>query len=141
MHYFLSRSISIAALIAATSGVLAQTTAVPAAADPAVGGQASTKTPSGVPNPTQRPDGSTPITREGVRSEARMENKNNTNTMTPKGEASTMTNGKPNAPQAVGAMSRTDVKPTSRELKPQAGKMGERPDVPTNPTAETGTPK
>ena len=137
----LSLAISVAALVVASSSVLAQTTAVPAAPDPAVGGQASTKTPAGTPNPTQRPDGTTPISREGVRSEARMENRNNTNTLTPKGEATTMTNGKPNAPQAVGAMSRAEVKPTSRELKPQAGKAGERPDVPTNPTAETGTPK
>lgn len=141
MRSLILKSISIAALVAAASGANAQTAAVPAAPDAAVGGQASTKTNAGVPNPTQRPDGSTPITREGVRSEARIENRNNTNTVTPKGEASTMTNGKPNAPQAVGAMSRAEVKPTSRDLKPQAGKAGERPDVPTNPTAETGTPK
>ena len=118
-----------------------QTTSMPAAPDPAVGGQASTKTPAGLPNPTQRPGGAMPISRESVKSEARMENKNTATSTTPKGEASTMTNGKPNAAQPVGAMSRAEVKPTARELKPQAGKAGERPDVPTNPAEVTGTPK
>jgi hypothetical protein len=63
---------------------LAQTAALPASPDPAVGGQASTKTPAGVGNPTQRPDGSNPASREEVKSEARAANKNTANTNLPK---------------------------------------------------------
>ncbi len=70
-----------------------------------------------------------------------MDNKSPANTQTPRGEPSTMTNGVPNAAPPVGAMTRAEVKPTARELKPQLGKVGERPDVPTNPTDKTGTPK
>ena len=120
---------------------LAQTTAVPATPDPAKGGQASTKTPAGVANPTQRPDGSNPASREAVKSEARVENRNPANTVVPKGEPSTMTNNQPNAPQRTGAMRRAEVKPARGDLKPQAGVKGERPDVPTNPKEKTGTPK
>lgn len=119
----------------------AQTTAVPATPDPSAAGQASTKSPAGVPNPTQRPDGSTPVSRESVKSEARMENKNSKNPAVPKGEPSTMTQGQPNAAQPTGALTRAEVRPSPDELKPQAGKSGERPDVPTNPTDKTGTPK
>ena len=53
------------------------TTAMPAQPDPAVAGQASTKTPAGVANPTQRPDGSNPASREMVKSEARIHNRSN----------------------------------------------------------------
>ena len=45
-------------LLGLAGATFAQTSAVPAAPDPAKGGQASTKTPAGVANPTQRPDGS-----------------------------------------------------------------------------------
>lgn len=130
-----------AALLTVSSFAIGQTTAVPATPDAAKGGQASTKTPAGVPNPTQRPDGSAPIARDDVKSGARMENRSSANTATPKGEPSTMTNNQPNAAQPTGALTRADVKPTSQELKPQAGRTGERPDVPTNPTEKTGTPK
>lgn len=128
-------------LISATTMATAQTTAVPAAPDPAKGGQASTKSPSGIPNPTQRPDGSNSTSREEVKAGARMENRSSSNTVTPKGEPSTMSNNQPNAAQPTGALSRAEVRPTAGELKPQMGKTGERPDVPTNPTDKTGTPK
>jgi len=128
-------------LLVLSGSALAQTTAVPAAPDASVGGQATTKTPAGVANPTQRPDGSDPASRAAVKSEARMENRNTANTTVPKGEPSTMTNNQPNAAQQTGQLTRAEVKPTPNELKPQKGKKGERPDVPTNPTEKTGTPK
>ncbi|MET0541536.1 MAG: serine/threonine protein kinase, partial [Variovorax sp.] len=71
-------------VLALSAPAFAQTTAVPAAPDAAVGGQASTKTPAGVGNPTQRPDGSAPASRSDVKAEARMENKSPANTTTPK---------------------------------------------------------
>ena len=128
-------------LLGMAGATFAQTTAVPAAPDPAKGGQASTKTPAGVANPTQRPDGSNPASREAVKSEARSENRSPANTTVPKGEPSTMTNNQPNASQPTGAMSRAEVKPSPIDLKPQAGVKGERPDVPTNPKEKTGTPQ
>jgi len=128
-------------LLGLAGATFAQTSAVPAAPDPAKGGQASTKTPAGVANPTQRPDGSNPASREAVKSEARSENRSPANTSVPKGEPSTMTNNQPNAPQPTGAMSRAEVKPSQIDLKPQAGVKGERPDVPTNPKEKTGTPQ
>lgn len=140
MKKFILATATTMALLAATTAP-AQTTAQPATPDPAVGGQASTKTPSGVPNPTQRPDGAMRNTREAVRSEARMDNRSPSNTQTPRGEPSTMTNGVPNATPTVGAMTRSEVKPSARQLNPQAGQVGERPDVPTNPKDKTGTPK
>jgi hypothetical protein len=132
-------ALSAAALIGGSA--FAQTSAVPAAPDPAVGGQASTKTPTGVGNPTQRPDGSNPASRDSVKSEARAAHKNTATTDLPKGEATTTINNRPNPAQPTGAMSRAEVKPTKNELKPQMGKKGERPDVPTNPTEKTGTPQ
>ncbi len=120
---------------------LAQTAALPASPDPAVGGQASTKTPAGVGNPTQRPDGSNPASREQVKSEARAANKNTATTNLPKGEPTTTVNNQPNPAEPTGAMTRAEVKPMKNELKPQMGKKGERPDVPTNPTEKTGTPQ
>ena len=129
------------ALLMFGGSALAQTTALPASPDPAVGGQASTKTPAGVGNPTQRPDGSNPASREEVKSEARAAHKNTATTNLPKGEPTTTVNSQPNPAEATGALTRADVKPTRDELKPQIGKKGERPDVPTNPTEKTGTPK
>jgi hypothetical protein len=134
-------TVAFVGLLGLATATLAQTTAVPAAPDPAKGGQASTKTPAGPVNPTQRPDGSNPASREIVKSEARSENRSPANTSVPKGEPSTMTNNQPNAPQPTGAMSRAEVKPNRTELKPQAGVKGERPDVPTNPKEKTGTPQ
>ena len=128
-------------LLGLAGATFAQTSAVPAEPDPAKGGQASTKTPAGVANPTQRPDGSNPASREAVKSEARSENRSPANTSVPKGEPSTMTNNQPNASQPTGAMSRAEVKPSPIDLKPQAGVKGERPDVPTNPKEKTGTPQ
>lgn len=130
-----------AIVLSLSNASFAQTTAVPAAPDPAKGGQASTKTPAGVANPTQRPDGSNPASREAVKSEARAENRSPANTVVPKGEPTTMTNNQPNAPQSTGAVTRAEVKPSKNELKPQAGVKGERPDVPTNPKEKTGTPQ
>lgn len=130
---------ALAGFLAAAS--LAQTASVPAAPDPAKGRQASTKTPAGVPNPTQRPDGSAPVSREAVKAEARAENRSPANTDVPKGEPSTMTNNQPNAAEKTGAMTRAEVKPTKSELKPQLGAKGEKPDVPTNPKDKTGTPQ
>lgn len=134
-------AVALVGLLALSCGVVAQTTAIPAAPDPATGGQASTKTPAGVANPTQRPDGSNPASREAVKSEARAETRSPANTTVPKGEPSTMTNDQPNTPQPTSALTRAEVKPRKNELKPQAGVKGERPDVPTNPKEKTGTPQ
>lgn len=134
---------AMASLLAIGGLAFAQgTTSVPATPDPAKGGQASTKTPAGVPNPTQRPDGSAPASREAVRAEARAENRNNANTMTPKGEASTTVNNQPNAtPRPTGEVSRAEVRQDAKKQTPKFGQTGERPEVPTNPTDRTGTPK
>lgn len=132
----------LAGLMAAGGAAMAQATSIPAQPDPAVGGQASTQTPSGVPNPPQRPDASMPNSREAVKAEARAHNRNNINNPVPKGEASTTVNAQPNAmPQPTGAMSRAEVSQQARKTKPQFGQKGERPDVPTNPTEKTGTPQ
>ena len=131
----------LAGLLGLANVSVAQTTAVPAAPDPAKGGQASTKTPAGVVNPTQRPDGSAPASREAVKAEARAENRSPANTDVPKGEPSTMTQNQPNAAEPTGAMSRAEVRPSKSDLKPQMGMKGERPDVPTNPKDKTGTPQ
>ncbi|MEJ1163076.1 serine/threonine protein kinase [Variovorax sp. CCNWLW186] len=132
----------LAGLMAATGAAMAQATSIPAQPDPAMGGQASTQTPSGVPNPPQRPDASMPNSREAVKAEARAHNRNNVNNPVPKGEASTTVNAQPNAmPQPTGAMSRAEVSQQARKTKPQFGQKGERPDVPTNPTEKTGTPQ
>ncbi|MGJ7566932.1 serine/threonine protein kinase [Variovorax sp. GB1R11] len=132
----------LAALLGTASMAMAQTTSIPAAPDASVGGEASTMTPAGVANPPQRPDNSMPNSREAVKAEARAQNRNNANSMVPKGEASTTFNHQPNAtPQPTGEMSRAEVSQTGRKVKPQFGQKGERPDVATNPTDKTGTPK
>jgi hypothetical protein len=125
------------------SGVaFAQSSSMPAQPDRAVAGQASTKTPAGVANPTQRPDGSDPASREAVKAEARAHNRNNANNPVPKGEATTTVNHQPNAiPQPTGERSRQEVSLADRKSKPRFGQKGERPDVPTNPTDKTGTPQ
>ncbi|MET3494014.1 serine/threonine protein kinase [Variovorax boronicumulans] len=136
------RATVLAALLGITGAAMAQSTSIPAQPDPAVGGQASTMTPAGVANPTQRPDNSMPNSREAVKSEARVQNRNNANSMVPKGEASTTVNHQPNAmPQPTGAVSRAEVSQQGRKVTPQFGQKGERPEVPTNPTEKTGTPK
>jgi len=121
MKQLKSVAVFVSGMLIVAGSALAQSTAVPAAPDPAVGGQASTKTPAGVANPTQRPDGSAPASRDAVKAEARMENKSPANTTTPKGEPSTMTNNQPNAAQPTGQLTRADVKPTRNELQPQMG--------------------
>jgi hypothetical protein len=142
MKQGLIASTVLAGLMGVSGATFAQSTAMPAQPDPAVGGQASTKTPAGVGNPTQRPDGSNPASRAAVKAEARAHNRNNTNNMVPKGEASTTVNGQPNAmPQPTGDMSRTQVSQQGRKVKPRFGERGERPEVPTNPTDKTGTPQ
>jgi len=140
-HGTILNAMALVGLLGLAAGVTAQTTAVPAAPDPTKGGQASTKTPSGVANPTQRPDGSDPASRDVVKSQARSENRSPANTKVPKGEPTTMTNNQPNAAEPTGALARTEVKPTKNELKPQTGVKGERPEVPTNPKEKTGTPQ
>ena len=136
------RATLLAGLMATAGAAMAQATSIPAQPDPAVGGQASTQTPSGVPNPPQRPDASMPNSREAVKAEARAHNRNNANNPVPKGEASTTVNAQPNAmPRPTGEMSRAEVSQQARKTKPQFGQKGERPDVPTNPTEKTGTPQ
>lgn len=109
---------------------------------PATSGQPSTESRAGVPNPTQRPDGSMPASREAVKSEARVNNRNPANTTTPGGEPSTMTNNQPNAmPQVMSGTTRAEVRQDALKTKPQFGEKGERPEVPTNPKTSTGTPK
>ncbi len=129
-------------LMGLAGATYAQTTSVPAAPDPAKGGQASTKSvPGGVANATQRPDGTAPASREAVRAEARAHNRNNVNNAVPKGEATTTVNGQPNAMPRTSEMSRTEVSMDARKERPRFGNPGERPDVPTNPKDKTGTPQ
>jgi len=136
------RGTVLAVLMAAAGGAMAQATSIPAQPDPSVGGEASTMTPAGVANPPQRPDNSMPASREAVKAEARVQNRNNANSMVPKGEATTTVNHQPNAmPQPTGEMSRAEVSQQARKVKPRFGQKGERPDVPTNPTEKTGTPQ
>jgi len=134
--------IALAALMGLAGAAVAQTTAMPAQPDPATGGQASTKTPAGVGNPTQRPDGSAPVSRSAVKAEARAQNHNNANSLVSKGEASTTINNRPNAtPQPTGEMSRMEVSQQGRKTTPRFSEKGERPTVPTNPVSKTGTPQ
>jgi hypothetical protein len=129
-------------LMGAAGAAMAQATSIPAQPDPSVSGEASTMTPAGVANPPQRPDASMPASREAVKAEARAQNRNNANSMVPKGEATTTVNHQPNAmPRPTGEMSRAEVSQQARKVKPQFGQRGERPEVPTNPTEKTGTPQ
>ena len=136
------RGAVLAVLMGAAGAAMAQATSIPAQPDPSVGGEASTMTPAGVANPPQRPDTSMPASREAVKAEARVQNRNNANSMVPKGEATTTVNHQPNAmPRPTGEMSRAEVSQQARKVKPQFGQRGERPDVPTNPSEKTGTPQ
>lgn len=142
MKQAIFRTAVLAALMGTAGIALAQTTSIPAQPDPSVGGEASTMTPAGVANPPQRPDNSMPASREAVKSEARAQNRNNNNSMVPKGEATTTVNHQPNAmPQPTGERSRAEVSQEARKVKPRFGEKGERPEVATNPTDKTGTPK
>ena len=109
---------------------------------PSTSGQPSTESPSGVPNPTQRPDGSMPASRGAIKSEARAQNQNPANSNTPMGEASTMRNGQPNAtPQPKSGTSRNEVRNSTAKSRQPMSVKGEKPDVPTNPSTSDGTPK
>jgi hypothetical protein len=131
-----------AALLGTAGLAAAQATSIPAQPDPSVGGQASTMTPAGVANPPQRPDNTMPASRDAVKAEARAHNRSNATNMVPKGEATTTVNHQPNVmPQPTGEMSRAEVSQTGRKVTPRFGQKGERPDVVTNPTDKTGTPK
>ncbi len=83
-----------------------------------------------------------PASREAVKAEARVHNKSMSNTNTPAGEASTIRNNQPNmAPTPISGTTRAEVRQDVLKTKPQFGQKGERPEVPTNPTTATGTPK
>ena len=139
MNKALTPAIAFAALLCA-GAAFAQANAP--VMPPSTTGQASTETRTGVPNPTQRPDGSMPASRDAVKAEARANNRNPANTTTPGGEASTRTNNQPNAtPPAMSGTTRAEVRQDAVKPKPQFGQTGERPDVPTNPKNSTGTPK
>ncbi|MDZ4356658.1 MAG: serine/threonine protein kinase, partial [Variovorax sp.] len=91
-----------------------------------------------MPTPVQQPmagDSSVPASREAVKAEARAQNRNNANSVVPKGEASTTVNHQPNAmPSPTGERSRAEVRAETQHVKPRFGQPGERPAVPTNPT-------
>ncbi|VWX61138.1 conserved exported hypothetical protein [Burkholderiales bacterium 8X] len=132
------------ALTLAAAAATAQTTVAPASGN--VGGQASTQSTTGVPNPTQRPDGTMPAARADVKSGARMEAHDPKTSMVPKGQASTVVNGQPNATPPVGGVSRAEVKAETRQAAAASRTgPGEKPAVPTNPQgpagAVMGTPK
>ena len=138
MNKVLTPAIAFAALLTA-GATFAQTSPTVV---PSTSGEASTETRAGVPNPTQRPDGSMPASREAVKSEARANNRNPANTTTPGGEASTRMNNQPNAtPPVMSGTTRAEVRQDAIKPTRQFGQTGERPDVPTNPKNSTGTPK
>jgi len=142
MKQSILRTTVFAGLMGMATASFAQGTSIPAQPDPSVAGEGSTMTPSGVPNPPQRPDGTAPVSRESVKAEARAHNYNNANNPVPKGEATTTVNNQPNAvPQPTGEMSRAEVSQLGRKAWPRFGEPGERPDVPTNPVDRTGTPQ
>lgn len=92
--------------------------------------------------PTAPVPGSVPVSRDAVRSEARVHSRNQANSNTPGGEASTTRNGQPNSmPTPVNGTTRAEVRQGALKTRPSAGVQGERPDVPTNPQNATGTPK
>lgn len=136
----MKRILMVASLMAAAGMAAAQTTAVPAT-EPGVAGQASTQTPAGVPNPTQRPSAAMPNSRAVVRADAAAQNKNPANSNTPGGEASTMRNNQPNTTPQTSANTRAEVRQSALKEKPRFGEKGERPEVPTNPKNATGTPQ
>ncbi|MDB5730977.1 MAG: hypothetical protein JWQ03_872 [Variovorax sp.] len=105
-------------------------------------GEASTQTRAGEPNPTQRPDGTMPNSRSGVKSEARGQNRDTGNSNTPAGEASIVRNNEPNpAPRTMSGTTRSEVRVNTPRTRPQRGELGERTNVPTNPNNGKGTPE
>lgn len=139
----MNRTLIRSAVLASALGAVAAFAQTPQPVmPPSTAGQASTESRSGVPNPTQRPDGSMPASRDAVKSEARVQNRNPANTNTPNGEASTRMNNQPNVmPPPMSGTTRAEVRQDAVKPKPQFGQKGERPDVPTNPKDATGTPK
>jgi len=135
-----SISAAVAAGLFALAGVASAQTAEVPATQPNTGGQASTQTPAGEPNPTQRPDNSMPNARANVRAEAAAQNRDPANSNTPGSQASTTINHQPNATPQVSERTREEVRQEGLKRTPQFGEKGERPDVPTNPTTRTGTP-
>ena len=138
MNKALTPAIAFAALLSVGAAFAQASPAVV----PSSQGQASTETRAGVPNPTQRPDGSMPASRDAVKAEARANNRNPANTTTPGGEASTRMNNQPNVmPPVMSGTTRAEVRQDAIKPTRQFGQTGERPDVPTNPKNSTGTPK
>jgi len=85
-----------------------------------------------------------PASREAVRAEARIHNRTPANSLSPGGEASTTVNSQPNMmPTPISDTTRAEVRQQTYKERPhfRGGEKGERPDVPTNPAHETGTPK
>ena len=85
-----------------------------------------------------------PVSRDAVRTEARIHNRTPANSLTPGGEASTTINHQPNMmPKPISDTTRAEVRQQTYKATPTfpGGEKGERPDVPTNPAHETGTPK
>ena len=123
------------------SGIAAaQSTSVPAQPDPALAGQASTKTPAGVGNPTQRPDGTDPASRDAVKTGSSCPQQEQSR-ITPcrRASATTTVNHQPNAmpqPAPRRRSPRQEVSLADRRVKPRFGEKGERPEVPTNPTGK-----
>lgn len=140
-----ARILSLQSLAAA--GVLAAASLAHAQSNPATvpvmkAGEASTQTPAGEPNPTQRPGVGMPADRAAVRAGAVMNNQNpSTTAVPPSGEASTRVMGQSNATPPVGQRTREEVREGAKHTPRPFGATGERPDVPTNPTTYTGTPK
>ncbi|MEJ7687293.1 MAG: serine/threonine protein kinase [Variovorax sp.] len=131
-----------ASFFAFASIAAAQTTAQPATGS--VAGQASTESATGVPNPTQRPDGSMPKARADVKAGARGEAGSPQTTKVPSGQASTMIQGRPNAAVPVDERSRAAVRNETKKSmnSDKMGRAGEADNVPTNPKDNRlGTPK
>ena len=138
MNKAIAPALAFAALLGAGAAFAQTSTTVV----PSSQGQASTETRAGVPNPTQRPEGSMPASRDAVKAEARANNRNQANTTTPGGEASTRMNNQPNVtPQPMSGTTRAEVRQDAMKTTPEYGQTGERPNVPTNPKNSTGTPK
>ncbi|MDA7419156.1 serine/threonine protein kinase [Xenophilus arseniciresistens] len=131
----------------AAAGLLAAASMAHAQSNPATvpvmkSGEASTQTLAGEPNPTQRPGVGMPADRAAVRADAVMNNRNPATTaVPPAGEASTRVMGQSNATPPVGQLTREEVRQSALHTPRPFGDTGQRPDVPTNPTTYTGTPK
>lgn len=73
---------------------------------------------------TQRPSGTKPESRAEVKSEAKANANNLTNTDIPKGQASTRTNGQINAaPKVNSGTTRADVRNQTKMSKPKDGQI------------------